>query len=51
VTACPEPPILYDYSVTPTGLRVNQLYYTIYCIWLNLVSIKNISWRGDFLHF
>jgi hypothetical protein len=29
--------VIYEYSVTPTLMRVNNHYYTIYCIWLNFI--------------
>ena len=29
--------VIYEYSVSPTLMRLNNHYYTIYCIWLNFI--------------
>jgi hypothetical protein len=28
---------MYEYSIDPTELRLNQKYYTIYCMWMNFI--------------
>jgi hypothetical protein len=32
-----EPYQIYKYSIVPTVMRLNNHYYTIYCIWLNFI--------------
>ena len=29
--------VIYKYSIVPTLMRLNNHYYTIYCIWLNFI--------------
>ena len=32
-----ETALIYKYSIVPTLMRMNNHYYTIYCIWLNFI--------------